>query len=254
MTLGAGSLLVVPTYNEAPNIESMLQLIFQSDPTLNLLVVDDDSPDGTGEIVDKQALIDDRIQVLHRKSKSGLGSAYLEGFRRGLDQGAEKLLEMDADMSHDPADLPRMIEAAGGADVVIGSRYIDGGEVQGWSRRRHLLSRGANFYARVLLGFPIRDSTSGFRCYRREVLEAIGLETVRSEGYAFQIDMTYRAWKLGFKVAEIPIVFKERRVGESKMSSDIIREGMVSVTRWGLRDLSQRRTQPAERTPGPPIA
>ncbi|MDQ4149947.1 MAG: polyprenol monophosphomannose synthase [Actinomycetota bacterium] len=233
-------LLVIPTYNERGGIEDLLNLVMSVHPTLEVLVVDDSSPDGTGEVVEELAAQHERIDVLHRHSKLGLGSAYVDGFLLGLERDFDLFLEMDADMSHDPADLPRLIGAAGSADLVIGSRYVTEGQVLGWSSARHLLSRCANTYARWLLSFPIKDSTSGFRCYRRELLEAIELKTVTSEGYAFQIDLAYRAWRLGFEVVEIPITFKERRAGQSKMSQDIIVEGVVSVTKWGLRDLAQR--------------
>ena len=233
-------LVVVPTYNESAGIDELLNRVLDVHPTLEVLVVDDASPDGTGRLVESRAAENDRIDVLHRDSKLGLGSAYIDGFQLGLERGFDLFLEMDADLSHDPDDVPRLIAAAGTADLAIGSRYVPGGGVRGWSPPRHLLSRCANAYAQVALGFPIRDSTSGFRCYRREVLEAVELKTVISEGYAFQIDLAFRAWKLGFEVVEIPIIFKERMTGRSKMSRDIIIEGAVSVTRWGLQDLPPR--------------
>lgn len=236
------ALLVIPTYNESAGISSLLNLVMETHPTLNVLVVDDASPDGTGALANDHAASNDRIDVLHRESKLGLGSAYIAGFKLGLEREFDLFLEMDADLSHDPADIPRLIEAASLADLAIGSRYVSGGAVVGWSAGRHLLSRSANTYARALLGFPIRDSTSGFRCYRREVLEAVGLGSVESEGYAFQIDLAYRAWRLGFDVVEIPITFRERSTGRSKMSRNIIMEGILSVTGWGLRDLPGRFT------------
>ncbi len=246
---GPKTLVLVPTFNEAAGIELLLDRVLASHPTLEILVIDDDSPDGTGKIADERALADDRIQVLHRPSKKGLGKAYVAGFKLGLERGFDRLVEMDADLSHDPDDLPRLIEAAAGADLVIGSRYTKGGGVEGWSLARHVLSRSANAYSRTLLGFPVRDSTSGFRCYRREVLENLDLDTASSEGYAFQIEMAFRTWKKGFRVKEIPIVFRERSIGKSKMSGDIVVEGIRWVTKSGLMNLSRRF---GGRRPAPP--
>lgn len=233
-------LLLVPTYNEAGGIDFLLDRALAAHPDLHILVIDDASPDGTGKIVADRALEEERIDVLHRTSKQGLGKAYVAGFMAGLEGGYDRLIEMDADLSHDPNDLPRLIEASERADLVIGSRYVPGGDVEGWSRRRHLLSRTANLYSQVLLGFPIHDSTSGFRCFRREVLESLDLEAASSEGYAFQIEMAFRSWKRGFRVAEIPIVFRERSSGKSKMSGDIVVEGIKWVTRTGLANLPSR--------------
>ena len=238
------TLVLVPTFNEAAGIDLLLDRALAAHPTLRVLVIDDGSPDGTGKIADDRALESDRVEVLHRTSKQGLGKAYVAGFKMGLERGFDRLIEMDADLSHDPSDLPRLIEASRTADLVIGSRYIDGGAVEGWSRGRHLLSRTANAYSRVLLGFPIRDSTSGFRCYRREVLESPDLDTASSEGYAFQIEMAFQAWRKGFRVQEIPIVFRERNTGKSKMSGDIVREGIIWVTRTGLVNLHRRFRRP----------
>lgn len=232
------ALVVVPTYNEATGIDTLLDRVLAADPSLNILVVDDGSPDGTGDMVAARGRDDCRIELLSRASKLGLGKAYVAGFRRGLLQGYERLVEMDADLSHDPADLPRLIALTDSHDLVIGSRYVTGGQVQGWSRSRHMLSRSANAYARALLGMPVKDSTSGFRCYRREVLDALDLSSVSSEGYAFQVEMAYRTWKAGFRVAETPITFKERASGESKMSRQIVLEGMVWVTGTGLKRLT----------------
>lgn len=243
------ALLVIPTYNEAEGIELLLDLALASAPNLEVLVVDDASPDGTGELVARRAAAEPRLHLLSRDSKLGLGSAYIAGFQRGLARGYELFLEMDADLSHDPSDLTRLLKAARHAGLTIGSRYVEGGAVEGWSNARHLLSLCANTYARLMLGFTIRDSTSGFRCYRREVLEAVKLKSVNSEGYAFQIDLAYRAWKLGFDVIEIPITFKERRAGQSKMSTDIVLEGVVKVTGWGLQNLLARLRGRLERNP-----
>lgn len=241
------ALLVVPTYNEAEGIDHLLDRALATDPNLEVLVVDDGSPDGTGALVARRASSEERLHLLSRESKLGLGSAYLAGFRYGLAGGYQLFLEMDADLSHDPADITRLIEATRHAGLAIGSRYVEGGAIEGWSNSRHLLSLCANRYSRAMLGFPIRDSTSGFRCYRREVLEAVNLESINSEGYAFQIDLAYRAWKLGFDVVEIPITFKERSAGRSKMSTNIILEGVLRVTTWGIQSLLRRLRERLER-------
>lgn len=231
------SLVVVPTYNEADNIEAILEAVLASFAECDVLVVDDGSPDGTAAIAARVASQTDRVELMERSSKMGLGRAYVAGFQLGIQKGYERFVEMDADFSHDPTDIPRLIAAGSTCDLVIGSRYVEGGGVEGWSNSRHLLSRSGNVYAQLLLGFGIRDSTSGFRCYRREVLEKIDLREVQSDGYAFQIDMAYRAWTLGFALCEVPITFRERSMGTSKMSRSIILEAITSVTKWGLRDL-----------------
>lgn len=231
---GPSTLVVIPTYNEASGIDTLLDRVLAADPFLNILVVDDSSPDGTGQMVADRARNNPRIDLLSRESKLGLGKAYVAGFKRGLLQGYERLVEMDADLSHDPVDLPRLIALTDCHDLVIGSRYVRGGRVQGWSQGRHLLSRSANSYARTLLGMPVRDSTSGFRCYRREVLQALDLDSLASQGYAFQVEMAYRTWKAGFRLTETPITFRERASGSSKMSRQIVLEGMLWVTRTGL--------------------
>lgn len=230
-------LVIVPTYDEAGNIAALVDAVLGAVPRATLLVVDDASPDGTADAVRRKARLDDRIHLLARERKLGLGRAYVAGFAWGLERGFGLLIEMDADFSHDPSDLPRLVAAAAEADLVIGSRYAGGGRVEGWSFARHLISRAGNVYARLLLGFPIRDSTSGFRCFSREALESIPLSSIGSEGYAFQIDMAYRAWRLGFRVDELPIVFRERRGGGSKLSRAIILEAILRMTAWGLRDL-----------------
>lgn len=234
------ALVVIPTYNEAEGIETLLAQALEAHPTLQILVVDDGSPDGTGDLVSKLAEDNERIRLMSRGAKLGLGKAYLAGFAEGLGGDFDCLIEMDADLSHDPADLPRLIEAAQSADVVIGSRYVEGGDVTGWTRGRHWLSWSANRYAQAMLGFPVRDSTAGFRCYRRHVLEAMDLGSIASEGYAFQVEMTHRAWRAGFTIVEIPIVFRERSAGRSKMSRKIVLEGIWRVTRWGIGDLPRR--------------
>ncbi len=231
--------VVVPTYNEADNLEPLTAAVFAAAPNgTGILVVDDASPDGTGELADELAAGDERITVLHRAGKEGLGPAYVAGHQRALALGAERVVQMDADFSHDPADVPRLIAAAegeGGADLVLGSRYVAGGGIGDWGVGRQAISRWGSTYARFWLGISIRDLTGGFKCFRREVLEAIHLETVGALGYAFQVETTYRACLAGFRVVEIPIVFKDRRVGESKMSRAIVAEAALGVPLMRLR-------------------
>lgn len=228
------ALVVLPTYEEAENLAGIVPLILAVDDRIDILVVDDASPDGTGEIADRIAEREPRVGVLHRTGKQGLGSAYLTGFRIGLERGYEWLIEMDADFSHDPKYLPEMLAAASGdADLVIGSRYVRGVNVINWPMSRLLLSWFANKYAHWITGLPLNDATSGFKCFRREVLEAIDFDKVGSTGYTFQIEMDYRAWKKGFRLKEIPIVFTDRAEGQSKMSGSIVREAVWRV--WALR-------------------
>jgi dolichol-phosphate mannosyltransferase len=232
----APACLVLPTYNEAENLEPVVAAALASLPgSARILVVDDNSPDGTGKLADRLAGAEPRVEVLHRARKEGLGPAYVAGFRHALAAGAGRILEMDSDFSHDPADLPRLLAATERADLAIGSRYVTGGGVENWSALRQAISRGGSVYARVVLGLPIRDLTGGFKCFRREVLEAIDLEAIASRGYAFQVEMTYRAIDLGFSVAEVPITFHERRAGASKMSRSIVAEAAWRVPRmrWG---------------------
>ena len=233
----AGAWLVLPTYNEAENIEPIVRAaLAQLDSTgmaHRVLVVDDGSPDGTGEIADRLAAELAPVEVLHRGRKEGIGPAYLAGFRHALAGGAELLLEMDSDFSHDPADLPRLISAAADADLVLGSRYVPGGGVSDWGRARRLISRGGSIYAKVILGIAVNDLTGGFKCFRRDVLESLDLGGVGTDGYGFQIEMTYRAIRAGFRVKEVPILFRERRVGASKMSARIAIEAFWKVP--GLR-------------------
>jgi dolichol-phosphate mannosyltransferase len=228
--------IVMPTYNEAANIEAVARVVGAElersvGRDYRLLVVDDNSPDGTGEVADRLAAELEWLEVLHRPGKQGLGHAYLAGFAHALSAGAELLIEMDADFSHDPRFLPDLIEAARDADLVLGSRYIAGGGVRNWGLMRRAVSRGGGWYARTVLGVPVHDLTGGFKCIRREVLDAIELETIRAEGYGFQIEVTYRALRAGFKVVEIPIVFADRQAGASKMSTQIALEAMLLVPR-----------------------
>lgn len=231
-------LVIIPTYNERENIERLVPMVLAQDPRLDVLIIDDASPDGTGEVAEWMSAEDPRVQVLRRPGKLGLGTAYLEGFRRGLEQGYAYLFEMDADFSHDPAHLPQFLEAIEKYDVVLGSRYLEGRvTVVNWPIGRLLLSYFANIYARIVTGLPIADATGGYKCFRREVLEAIDLDRVESEGYSFQIEMSFRAWKKGFRIGEIPIVFADRDVGESKMSRRIIWEAVWRVWKLRLLDL-----------------
>jgi dolichol-phosphate mannosyltransferase len=228
------ALIVVPTYNERENVAEVVDRFLAAAPEAEILFVDDNSPDGTGEVLDGLARANPRVHVLHRAGKLGLGTAYLDGFRWGLARGFEYLLEMDADFSHDPKYLPDLLELAeAGADVVVGSRYVEGGGTENWGAGRKLISRGGSLYARTILGVKIRDLTSGFICWRRTALEAIDLESIRSNGYSFQIEMKYRALRAGLRVVETPIVFVDRRVGQSKMSRAIFLEALGMV--WKLR-------------------
>lgn len=228
------ALVVIPTYNERDNIEAITRAALAADPRVSVLIVDDNSPDGTGEVADQLAKADPRVQVLHREKKEGLGKAYLHAFRWGLEHGYDRLIEMDADFSHDPKYLPTMLDASeAGADVVVGSRWVPGGGTVNWGVGRQVLSQGGSLYARTVLGVPLRDLTAGFLCFHRRVLEAIDLEQVKSSGYSFQIELKYRALKKGFVVKEIPIVFEDRRVGQSKMSRKIFVEALTMV--WKLK-------------------
>jgi dolichol-phosphate mannosyltransferase len=219
--------LVLPTYNEAENVEPLVEAArAKLPPGARVLIVDDSSPDGTGRIADRLAERHENVGVLHRPRKEGLGPAYIAGFREALAGGAGLIVEMDADFSHDPAYLPRLLEAAGRADLVLGSRYVDGGAVSDWGPLRRAVSRSGSAYARLVLGVPVRDLTGGFKCFRREVLEAIDLDAISTRGYAFQVEMTYRAIRGGFRVVEVPIVFRERRVGTSKMDLGIVAEAV----------------------------
>lgn len=228
------TLIIIPTYNERDNIPSLVQAIYSFLPTTHILVVDDNSPDGTGALVEEMRAQDERLHILHREGKMGLGTAYIAGFRWGLERGYDYLIEMDADFSHDPKYLPHLLaKARNGADLVIGSRYVTGGGTEDWGLLRKAISRGGSLYARSVLGIKVRDLTGGFKCFKRQTLEAIDLSTVKSNGYSFQIEMTYRVINAGLKVAEHPIVFPDRRVGQSKMSRKIFLEAFTMV--WKLR-------------------
>jgi dolichol-phosphate mannosyltransferase len=233
------AVVCLPTYNERENLERMVRAL--AEQGVSVLVIDDSSPDGTGELADRLAAELGGVQVLHRERKDGLGPAYLAGFRRVLaDPAVELVLEMDADFSHDPADVPRLIRAAEDGDVVLGSRYVDGGSVASWGRARRFISAGGSLYARVLLGVNVHDLTGGFKCYRRAVLEALDLDAISSRGYAFQIETTYRALRAGFRVIEVPIRFVDREQGGSKMSRSIVLEAIWKVPALRLRALTGR--------------
>jgi dolichol-phosphate mannosyltransferase len=232
------AVVCLPTYNERENLEPMVRAL--GDKGVRVLVIDDNSPDGTGQIADRLSRELDYVDVLHRERKEGLGPAYLAGFRRALTDGADLVLEMDCDFSHSPDDVPRLVAAAGAADLVLGSRYVRGGSIGNWGLVRRFVSAGGSLYARVLLGSPVHDLTGGFKCYRRRVLETIDLDAITSKGYAFQIETTYRAARAGFRVVEIPIHFVDREEGGSKMSRAIVAEGIWKVPALRLAALRGR--------------
>ncbi|MDK1473310.1 polyprenol monophosphomannose synthase [Streptomyces sp. 549] len=238
-------LVIIPTYNEVDNIRPIVERVRAAVPEAHVLVADDNSPDGTGKVADELAAEDDHVQVLHRRGKEGLGAAYLAGFRWGIEQGHGVLVEMDADGSHQPEELPRLLTALKGADLVLGSRWVPGGRVVNWPASRKALSRGGSTYSRVLLDIPIRDVTGGFRAFRRETLEGLDMAEVASQGYCFQVDLAHRAVRAGYQVVEVPITFVERERGDSKMSRDIVVEALWRVTAWGVgsrfRKLTGRR-------------
>jgi dolichol-phosphate mannosyltransferase len=243
------ALVIIPTYNEAENIKSIVGRVREAVPEAHVLVADDNSPDGTGRLADELAAADDQVRVLHRKGKEGLGAAYLAGFRWGLDNGYGVLIEMDADGSHQPEELPRLLTALKGADLVLGSRWVPGGRVVNWPRSREVISRGGSLYSRLALDLPLRDITGGYRAFRRETLEGLGLDEVASQGYCFQVDLARRAVKGGFHVVEVPITFVEREHGDSKMSRDILVEALWRVTAWGV---GERVGKITGRTPARP--
>jgi dolichol-phosphate mannosyltransferase len=228
-------LVIVPTYNEADNIRPILTRVRAAAPEAHVLVADDDSPDGTGKIADELAAADDHVHVLHRADKEGLGAAYLAGFAWGLERDYGVLVEMDADGSHQPEELPRLLTALGSADLVLGSRWVPGGRVVNWPRSRKYLSRGGSLYSRILLDVPLRDVTGGYRAFRAETLRGLGMRDVASQGYCFQIDLARRAVRSGYHVVEVPITFVERERGDSKMSRDIVAEALWRVPVWGLQ-------------------
>ncbi|MEA2516483.1 MAG: dolichol-phosphate mannosyltransferase [Actinomycetota bacterium] len=230
------ALVIVPTYNERANVAEMARRLFDAaGGRVSLLVVDDSSPDGTAEIVKQIAEGPNDVHLLQRPGKQGLGSAYRAGFEWALEHGYESVVEMDADLSHDPADVPRLLDALAGADLVIGSRYVAGGGTRNWSKLRMWLSRGANVYARAWLGFDVRDSTAGFRAYRTGWLQELDMSSVTSEGYAFQVEMTFRTYQAGKRIVEVPITFIERVEGRSKMSRRIVLEALLKIAGWGVR-------------------
>ncbi len=249
MSSAGGQVLVaIPTYNEAQSVEKIVARVRESVPDAHVLVIDDGSPDGTGKIADRIAGLDDQVHVLHRTAKQGLGAAYVAGFRWALDRGYDTVVEMDADGSHQPEELPRLLDALDGADLVLGSRYVPGGRIENWPRRREVLSRGGNVYTQVLLGMPVRDATGGYRAFRAATLRRIDLDDVASQGYCFQVDLAWRAVRAGLRVVEVPITFVEREEGTSKMNSAIVREALWRVTQWGVRHrLGQLRAVVASR-------
>lgn len=245
-------IVLIPTYNERENLPRIVGRLRSAVPTADVLVLDDGSPDGTGEVADAIAGADEQVHVLHRTSKQGLGRAYLAGFAWAMERGYEVLVEMDADGSHQPEQLPRLIAALADADLAIGARWVSGGAVENWPAHRKALSVGANVYTKVMLGMRVNDATAGYRAYRADALRAMGLQGVESQGYCFQIDLTVRAVRAGLTVVEVPITFVEREIGVSKMGHDIIREALTNVTRWGVtyragqvKDLIHHRPAPA---------
>ncbi|MGP3950679.1 polyprenol monophosphomannose synthase [Streptomyces sp. 7N604] len=227
-------LVIIPTYNEAENIKPIVGRVRTAVPEAHVLVADDNSPDGTGKLADELAAEDGQVHVLHRRGKEGLGAAYLAGFRWGIQHGYGVLVEMDADGSHQPEELPRLLTALKGADLVLGSRWVPGGRVVNWPKSREFISRGGSLYSRLLLDVPIRDVTGGFRAFRKETLEGLGMDAVASQGYCFQVDLAWRAVKAGFHIVEVPITFIDREFGDSKMSRDIVAEALWRVTAWGV--------------------
>lgn len=234
-------IVIIPTYNEVENIQKIIPTVLEQDARLDILVVDDNSPDGTAEAVIRWTNKTPRVKILQREAKMGLGTAYVAGFQYALQRSYKYIFEMDADFSHDPKEIPRFIEAIQDHDLVIGSRYIKGVNVVNWPLSRLLLSYCANYYTKIVTGMSLHDATGGYKCFRREVLEAIDLEKIRSDGYAFQIEMNFNAWRLGFRICEIPIIFVDRFIGVSKMSSDIISEAAFMVWRLRISNLFRRK-------------
>ncbi|HEY6592111.1 MAG TPA: polyprenol monophosphomannose synthase [Actinomycetota bacterium] len=228
------ALVVIPTYNEAESVVEVIDRVLAAEPRADVLVVDDGSPDGTAKLVLERSEREPRVHLMERSGKQGLGAAYRAGFGWGLERGYDALVEMDADLSHPPERLPALLDGLADADLVIGSRYVPGGRTVNWSRSREAISRGGNTYVRLALGVPVHDGTAGYRAYRREVLEELPVEAVRSNGYCFQIEMVHKAWQEGFRVVEVPITFTERASGVSKMSRQIVAEALLRVTQWAL--------------------
>lgn len=235
------ALVIIPTFNEKENISSIIQAVFSQSPPFHVLVIDDGSPDGTAGIVKQlQEINSDRLFLIERTGKLGLGTAYILGFQWAIQMGYDFVFEMDADFSHNPNDLPRLLQACiNGADVAIGSRYVPGGKIENWPLDRHIYSKGGAFYTRLITGIPVKDPTAGFVCYRRTALEAIDLPTIQFIGYAFQIEMKFKAWKLGLKIVEVPIVFVDRKAGASKMTKGIIQEGVIGV--WKMHQENKKQ-------------
>ena len=240
-------LVIIPTYNESENIERIVARVREAVPEAHVLVADDNSPDGTGKQADAMADADPHVHVMHRLGKEGLGAAYLAGFEWGLERGYDVLVEMDADGSHQPEQLPRLLKALEGADLVLGSRWVRGGSVVNWPRSRMILSRGGNIWTRISLGVPLKDITGGYRAFRRQTLLGLGLDNVASAGYCFQVDLAWRALKAGFTVVEVPITFIEREYGDSKMSQKIVAEALVLTTLWGIAHRARQLRALAER-------
>jgi dolichol-phosphate mannosyltransferase len=234
------AVVVIPTYNEVENLAEIVARVRRSVPTIDVLVVDDGSPDGTGELADRLAAEDPHVHVVHRHAKEGLGAAYKEGFRVALADGYDVIGEMDADGSHQPEQLPALLAALEDADLVIGSRWVPGGSVVNWPWHRRALSQAGNLYTRALLGIGVRDATAGFRLFRRRTLETVGLDRVQAQGYVFQVELAYRALQAGLRVREVPIEFVERERGDSKMTPEVARESLVRITRWGLAQRLRR--------------
>src|SRR5271169_1830565 len=244
------TLVVVPTYNERENLPALAQRLLALAVPVDMLVVDDNSPDGTGKLADNLAAEHSAIHVLHRAEKSGLGRAYIAGFKWALERGYEFVFELDGDFSHNPDDIPMFLEAARNADLVLGSRYLNGIRIINWPLRRLMLSKSAATYVRLITGMPIADPTGGYKCFRRRALQAINFDQVRSNGYSFQIEMTHKIWRQGMKVVEVPIIFTERIQGKSKMSGNIVREALLMVIRLLVQNGFRRRPRPAAPRPG----
>ncbi len=241
--------VIIPTYNELANLTPAIDGVRAAVPTAHVLVVDDSSPDGTGDLADQRAAEDPQVHVLHREGKEGLGAAYLAGFEWALTRDFDVIVEMDADGSHRAVDLPLVLSALADADVVLGSRWVDGGAVVNWPRSREILSRGGNLYTRIALGVPLRDATGGFRAFRSQVLRSLDLATVASQGYCFQVDLAWRAWQRGFRVVEVPITFVERQQGTSKMNRAIVLEALWRVTQWGAAHRARQVRSTLRRSP-----